>query len=68
VEPAPIEELKSEPIVSETPEQKEVEVAEVLPLTAPIPALPKTASSVPLLGLLGMLSVTFAFALKRLLS
>jgi len=77
-EPAPIEELKSEPIVSETPQNTEVAMAEVpptptatptqAPTPAPAPALPKTASEVPLIGLLGMLSVTFAFILRRLVS
>jgi len=76
-EPAPIEQLKSETIVAETPEQKEVAIAEVFPIEppateklapAPAPALPKTASPVPLIGLLGALSVGFAFALKRLVS
>jgi hypothetical protein len=72
-EPATVEEFKSEPIVAETPEQKEVPIAEAIPapaaetLTA-APALPKTASQVPLIALLGVLSVTFAFALKRFVS
>jgi hypothetical protein len=69
--PAPIEELKTEPIVAETPEKTEtpVEVAEAAPLPTPpvpAPALPKTASDVPLIALLGMLSLTFAFIVKRL--
>jgi hypothetical protein len=74
-EPATLEELKSEPIVAETPEQKEVAIAEVAPTPAPetetlspAPALPKTASPVPLIALLGVLSVSFAFVLKRFLS
>lgn len=74
-EPAPVEQLKREPIVSETPEKTEVAVAEALPTPAPeaqplatAPVLPKTASQVPLIGLLGVLSVTFAFLLKRLVS
>jgi len=76
-EPATAEQLKEEPIVAETPEQKEVTVAEVFPTEppasenlapAPAPALPKTASPVPLIALLGTLSVGFAFALKRLVS
>ena len=71
-EPATIEELKSEPIVAETPEQKEVPIAEAIPAPAPetltsVPALPKTASPVPLIALLGMLSISFAFMLKRCL-
>jgi len=70
--PATVEEFKSEPIFVETPEQKEVAVAEAIPTPAPTPApapaLPKTASQVPLIALLGMLSVTFAFILKRFVS
>ena len=72
-EPATVEEFKSEPIVAETPEQKEVPIAEAIPTPAPetvasAPALPKTASQVPLIALLGVLSVTFAFVLKRFVS
>jgi len=74
-EPATVEELKSEPIVSETPEKTEVAIPEVLPTPtpgtetlSPAPALPKTASQVPLIALLGLLSVTFAFMLKRFVS
>jgi hypothetical protein len=69
-EPATIEEFKSEQIVAETPEQKEVPIAEVIPTPAPetvasAPSLPKTASQVPLIVLFGVLSVSFAFVLKR---
>jgi hypothetical protein len=78
-EPATVEVLKSETIVAETPEQKEVAIAEVIPTPAPAPAaenlspapapaLPETASPVPLIALLGALSVSFAFVLKRFLS
>ncbi len=72
-EPATIEEFKSKPIVSETPEKTEVAIAEVAPTPAPetvesAPALPKTASQIPLIALLGVLSVTFAFVLKRFVS
>jgi LPXTG-motif cell wall-anchored protein len=74
-EPAPIEELKKEPIVSETPEKTEVAIAEALPTPAPTaqalspaPTLPKTGSQIPLIGLIGVLSVTFAFMLKRFVS
>jgi hypothetical protein len=72
-EPATVEEFKSEPIVAETPEQKEVPIAEVIPTPAPetvasAPVLPKTASQVPLIALFGVLSVSFAFVLKRLVS
>jgi hypothetical protein len=73
-EPAPVAELKSQAVVVETPEQKEVTVAEVFPTEPPAGAhavaapLPETASPVPLIGLIGALSVGFAFALKRLIS
>ena len=72
-EPAPVEELKTEPIVSETPEKTEVAVeaappAPVAQALSPAPVLPKTASQVPLIGLLGVLSVTFAFLLRRFVS
>lgn len=72
-EPASIEELKSEPIVAETPQEKEVTVAEAFPIEPRAvdtlaPTLPKTASPVPFVGLVGMLSVGLALALKRLMS
>jgi len=74
-EPATVEELQSEPIVAETPQQTEVAIAEVIPTPAPAterllpaPALPKTAGPVPLIALLGLLSVSFAFVLKRFVS
>jgi LPXTG-motif cell wall-anchored protein len=35
---------------------------------ASAPVLPKTASQVPLIALFGVLSVSFAFVLKRLVS
>ena len=76
-EPASIEQLKNEPMVAETPQEKEVTVAEAFPTEppateklapTPAPALPKTASSVPLIGLIGAFSLGFALALKRLVS
>jgi hypothetical protein len=67
--PATVEEFKSEPIVEETPQQTEVPIpTQATETLSPAPALPKTASDVPLIALFGMLSVTFAFALKRLVS
>jgi hypothetical protein len=68
--------LKTAPIVAITPEQKEVPVAEVIaitpaaaeqatPLVAQNTRLPKTASSLPLIALLGIASLGFAFVLKR---
>ena len=69
-EPATVEEFKSEPIVAETPEQKEVPIAELIPTPAPetmasVSSLPKTASEIPLIALFGALSVSFALLLKR---
>jgi hypothetical protein len=84
VEEAPAD-LKTAPIVAETPEQKEVPVAEVIATTPPVAetvapqatetatplvaqnteSLPKTASLVPLIGLLGLASIVCAFALNR---
>jgi LPXTG-motif cell wall-anchored protein len=74
-------ELKTAPIIAVTPEQKEVPVATVIqtaPLvaentTAPAPftqapqpqQLPKTGSLLPLVVLLGVASLGFAFLLKR---
>jgi hypothetical protein len=72
--------LKTAPLVAETPEQKELPLREAIqtaPLvvvaqnTAPAPIaeatqqLPATASSLPLIALLGIISLGFAFALKR---
>lgn len=86
--------LKTVPIVAETPEQKEVPVAEVIMVTpapaevvtptpvveattpapvvetAPAPVvettqLPQTASQLPLIVLLGLMSLGVALALKR---
>jgi len=73
-------ELKTTPIIAVTPEQKEVPVATVIqtrPLvaentTAPAPyaeaaqtkELPKTGSVVPLMALLGVAALGFAFVLK----
>lgn len=66
--------LKTAPIVAVTPEQKEEPVAEVITTAPPVTenttplvaqTLPKTASSLPLIALLGLASLGFAFALKR---
>lgn len=69
--------IKSTPIIAVTPEQKEVPVAEVIMITPP-PAevavaapivetkeLPQTASHLPLIALLGFLSLGAALLLKR---
>jgi len=71
MEPKNVEELRSAPVMAETPEQKEVEIAEVIETTPPAEqaqaeSLPKTASPVPLIVLLGMVSFGVAFGVKRL--
>jgi hypothetical protein len=65
--------LQTVPLVAITPEKKEEPVTEaiqMLPLhpenLTPAPALPKTGSSIPLIGLLGMASIGLAFGLKML--
>ncbi len=72
--------IDNTPIVAETPAREEVPVATVIeteppvaqeeapaPTEAPAPAkeLPHTASSLPLIGLLGLLSLGVAISLKR---
>ncbi len=77
--PADSADLTTVEIVAVTPEQTEVPVTEAIQTTAPVeeaaaPAtvkvaaeeLPKTASSVPLIALLGFASLGFALAMKRL--
>jgi hypothetical protein len=68
-------EIKTLPIVAVTPEQKEVEVAQVIQTTPPAKVaavketeeLPHTASSIPLIALLGGLSISLAIGLKLFL-
>jgi len=73
-----VAELKTAPIIAITPEQKEVPVARVIQ-TSPLVAenrapaalaqttqLPKTGSLLPLMALLGVASLGFAFVLKRI--
>jgi hypothetical protein len=65
--------IKTVPIVAVTPDQKEVEVAKVIQTTPPVAAaketeeLPQTASSMPLIALLGGLSISLALGLKLFL-
>src|ERR1700737_3727840 len=69
--------IKTVPIVAVTPDQKEVEVSTVIQTTPPVtpaPAavketeeLPQTASSMPLIALLGGLSISLALGLKLFL-
>jgi len=66
---APVETLKSAPIEAVTPSGETVETAQVVeaPPAAPAPvlvaSLPKTASRLPLIGLLGLLSLFAGFGL-----
>jgi LPXTG-motif cell wall-anchored protein len=69
--------MRTIPIVAVTPDQKEVEVATVIqttPPATPAPAavketeeLPQTGSSMPLIALLGGLSISLALGLKLVL-
>jgi hypothetical protein len=67
--------IKTLPIVAVTPDQKEVEVAKVIQTTPPATVaavkekeeLPHTASSMPLIALLGGLSISLAIGLKLFL-
>jgi hypothetical protein len=70
--------MKTIPIVAVTPDQKEVEVTTVIQTTPPvaqtpvtkteeIEELPHTASSMPLIALLGGLSISLALGLKLFL-
>jgi len=62
----PTEALKAAPIVAVTPKGEEVEVAQVIPPKTEVAQaeLPKTASSLPLLGLMGLLALGSGFALS----
>jgi hypothetical protein len=77
--PVDTADLTTAEIIAVTPEQMEVPVAEAIQTTAPVeeaaaPApvevaaeeLPKTASTVPLIALLGFASLGLALAVKRL--
>jgi hypothetical protein len=73
--------IKTVPIVAETPDQKEVEVATVIQTSPPVveaatsapvavketEELPQTASSMPFIALLGGLSISLAIGLKLFL-
>ena len=70
VKPAPAPEVETElkeaPIKAVTPRGEEVEVAQVIPPKTEVARaeLPKTASQLPLLGLLGLLALGSGFALS----
>jgi hypothetical protein len=66
--PETVERMTSAPLVAETPTREEVEVSEVVEapvLVAQAETLPRTASPVPLIALMGMASLGAAFAAKR---
>jgi hypothetical protein len=55
--------------MAETPEKKEIPIAEAIPEPTPsAPALPQTASEIPLIALFGAMSVSLAVILKKLVS
>lgn len=58
---APVETLKTAPVLAVKPTGEEVEMAQVV---EPPPALPHTASPLPLIGLLGMFSLGAGFVLS----
>ncbi|HYL38736.1 MAG TPA: hypothetical protein VEV17_22655 [Bryobacteraceae bacterium] len=78
VKPAePPEELVKEPVFAITPEKREIELSEVIepappveqvvpaaPAPVPVPELPKTASPLPLVALVGISALGLAAALK----
>jgi LPXTG-motif cell wall-anchored protein len=79
LEAAPVEALKTAPIVAVDPKGEPVELAQVVeppptPAAAPAPAaapvvvaaaeLPKTASSLPLIALLGLMTLSAGMALS----
>jgi len=55
--------LEKAPLAAEQPSGEEVPVGTAFASTTQVASLPKTASSLPLVGLLGLLSLTFAFTL-----
>jgi hypothetical protein len=67
IETLPTEEsvvaLEKAPVKVEEPSGEELPVSKAFPSTTEAVSLPKTASSVPLVGLIGLLSLTVAFTL-----
>jgi hypothetical protein len=63
----PVIALKEVPLRAVTPTGEEISITEVVvPPPVEVASLPKTASSVPLLALMGLLFVTVGFSLKAL--
>ncbi len=62
---APVEALKTAPVEAVNPQGEPIEVAQVVePPPMAEKTLPKTASSLPLIGLLGLLSLGVGFGLR----
>ena len=59
--------MKQAPLKAQQPTEQEVEVAEAFLLSSPpeVDSLPQTASSLPLLGLIGLLAFGTARLLRR---
>jgi hypothetical protein len=69
-EPKTVEEMRTAPLVAETPAREEVQISEVVEAPAPVmvaqaETLPRTASPIPLIALIGMASLGVAFAARR---
>ena len=66
VDELPVVALKAAPLKAVTPKGEEVAVAQVIPPKTEVAeaTLPKTASSLPLLGMLGLLALGAGFALS----
>ncbi|HEX9112687.1 MAG TPA: LPXTG cell wall anchor domain-containing protein [Terriglobales bacterium] len=63
---APIEALKTAPIEAVDPKGEPIELAQVVeapPATVAVNSLPKTASSLPLIGLMGLVALVAGFGL-----
>jgi len=59
----PVVALEKAPIAAEAPSGEELPITTAFPSTTEAAALPKTASSMPLIGLIGLLSLVSAFSL-----
>lgn len=59
----PVVALESAPLKAEEPSGEELPVTRAFPSTTEVASLPKTASSMPLVGLIGMLSLGAGFTL-----
>jgi len=59
----PVVALEKAPIAAEAPSGEELPITTAFPSTSEAAALPKTASSMPLIGLIGLLSLASAFSL-----